>query len=45
MLKNWYEKLGHGLGQLRKVNVTSAKTVDELKILLDRHGDREMYLF
>ena len=26
-------------------NVTSAKTVDELKILLDRHGDREMYLF
>ena len=26
-------------------NVICAKTVDEFKILLDRHWDREMYLF
>ena len=26
-------------------NVIWAKTVDEFKILLDCHGDREMYLF
>jgi hypothetical protein len=26
-------------------NVIFAKTVDEFKILLDRHWDREMYLF